>query len=236
MDFSFDQIDLSTLQIKSVNNDNKNLQYDNTTNETYRIKRLFKIDPLIDQEIPNNLLFEFKYRWNPYNGEREQEDEIGSLCFNALNLYDYYYSNRFKGLWNPPIDQYQGYYGDLLGTGKNIKIVSRGENPEKYLYRLPIIDCYLKQNHNYSIVTMGPVLNDEEINQIDKIILTHHKNRFNKNFIKLSTLKLYYDNAIESCPDQNSNDIVELVQKYPNLTNKEINDKFNRYYVDKLLK
>jgi len=196
MEFSFDTIDLSTLlkpniksninlntnnekNTKSIteNNFDNNYNYDNTTIETYRIKRIFKIDPLIDQEVPDNLAFKFAFIWNPYTGIRESIDIIGPLCFNVINLYDYYFINRFKGLWNEPTNEYQGFYGELIGTGKNIKINSRGSNPEKYLFRIPIIDCYLPSDHNFSFVTMGPELSDTEISQIDNIIIQFHPKR-----------------------------------------------------------
>ncbi len=246
IDYSFDSIDFNSI-IKKDNNHNKNnnkdknvdiaeVTYDKTTNETYRIKRLFKIDPITDQEIPTNLLFEFEYSWNPYSGIRDKIDIIGPLCFNAINLYDHYFLNRYKGLWNPPDNQFQGYYGDLLGTGKGIQIKSRGLSPEKYLYRLPIIDCYLPHDHNFSVVTFGPELNDNEITQIDKIVLQFHPKKSHSNFTPLSTLKYYYDNAISSSPDPNSTEIKELKNKYPSLSDKEINDKYNRFWVDKLVK
>lgn len=244
MNFTFDQIDFTNFNkdtnkvIKNTEVKNEEIleKYDKTTNETYRIKRLFKIDPFTDQEIPSNLIFEFTNIWDPYTGLRQNSDPIGPLCFNAINLYDYYYSNRYKGLWNPPVDQYQGFYGDLIGTSKQIKIKSRGSNPEKYLFRLPIIDCYLPPNHNYSIITMGPELTNNEISQIDTIILNSHPKKTSPNFATLTMLKYYYDNALNPNPDQDSDEIIELKIKYPNLSEKEINEKYNRYWVDKLVK
>jgi hypothetical protein len=256
MDFSFDSIDLTLLINNNKNNINKSINnnennenipvdtkenkeiinYDKTTCETYRIKRLYKIDPITDIEVPENLAFKFFFEWNPYTGIRGSDDIIGPLYFNALTLYDYYYNNRYKGLWNPPVDNFQGYYGDLIGTSKDIKIRSRGSNPQKYLYRLPIIDCYLPQNHNYSVITMGPELTNSEISQIDRIIIQYHPKRNYSNFTSLSLLKSYYDKALDSIPDPNCDEIIELKIKYPSLSDKEINEKFNRYYVDKLVK
>jgi len=176
MSFSYDTIDFNSLDCEELKQNiteyevsDKYNEYDKTTTESYRIKRIFKIDPIIDIEVPEELSFKFQDTWNPYNGMREKIDPIGPLYFNAINLYDYFYLNRFKGLWNSPEGQFQGYYGDLVGTSKNINIKSRGSNPERYLYRLPIIDCYLSPNHNYSIVTMGPELTENEISQIDLV-------------------------------------------------------------------
>lgn len=255
LDFSFDQIDFISIIVKDTRNNNCNnnnnnsskqvgptketieeIKYDKTTNETYRIRRLFKVDPFTDQEIPANLIFEFVNIWNPYTGLREQIDPIGPLCFNAISLYDYYYANRYKGLWNPSTGGFQGYYGDFVGTGKSIKIKSRGANPEKYLFRLPIVDCYLPPNHKFSTVTMGPELTDKEISQIDSIIKKTHPKRSDSNFMTLTTLKYYYDNALNPSPDPDSDEIKELKKKYQNLTKNEINEKYNRFWVDKLVK
>jgi len=212
------------------------IEYDKTTNETYRVKRLFKIDPITDQEVPDNLAFKFIFSWNPCTGVRGTPDIIGPLYFNVINLYDYYYLNRYNGLWNQPQEQFQGYYGDYVGTGKNIKITSRGYNPEKYLFRLPIIDCYLLNNHNYSVITMGPELTDDEISQCDKIIIQSHPKKSLSNFASLTLLKYYYDRALDVSPDPNCDEIKELKQKYPSLSQREINEKYNRYWVDKLVK
>jgi hypothetical protein len=258
MNFSFDAIDFcSLIKNNDINdsiilnnsidtsidkkndlqkNEDKLTNFDKTTSETYRIKRIFKIDPLTDLEVSENLAFKFLQEWNPYTGIRGSDDIIGPLYFNAINLYDYYFSNRYKGLWNPPSEQYQGYYGDFVGTGKNIKIKSRGSHPERYLYRIPIIDCYLPTTHNYSHITMGPELTDQEIIQIDIIISKYHSKKFSSNFTSLTTLKYYYDMALEISPDPNSDEIKELKIKYPFLNEKEINEKFNRYWVDKLVK
>ncbi len=244
MDFSFDSIDFSNLDNKLyesniVSDSNKTIKmsehYDKTTCETYRIKRLYKIDPISDIEIPKELVFEFKNKWNPYNGFRGDIDDVGPLCFNAINLYDYYYINRYKGLWTPPQDGFQGIYGDMVGSGKNVTIKSRGTYPEKYLFRLPIIDCYLPPTHNLSVVTMGPELTEQEITQIDSIVLKLHPKKSNSKFASLTMLKYYYDRALDVSPDPDSDDIKELKSKYPNLSSNEINQKYNRYYVDKLV-
>ena len=235
IDFSFEEINFNKyLKENNVSKNNDSL-YDKTTNEIYRIKRLFKIDPLFDIEIQENFIFKFYDAWNPYNGIRIGKDNIGPLCFDAIKLYDYYYLNRFQGLWISPQDGFQGYYGDNVGSGKKIYIKSRGSNPEKYLFRLPIIDCYLSPNHNLSVITMGPELLENDILQIDNIILNHHPKKTHNKFTSLTILKYYYDKAIESSPDPNCDEIIDLKKKYPKLSNNEINQKYNRYYVDKLV-
>ena len=98
--------------------------------------------------------------------------------------------------------------------------------PEKYLYRLPIIDCYLKKNHNYSIITMGPILTNNEIEIIDNLTLEIRKNK-----PALKLLKEYYDQAINNSPN-----ISELKKNNSSFSDKELIEKYNRDFVDKLIK
>lgn len=223
MSYTFDYVDFSedfekTKKIKS------NDDYDDTTTEKYRTMRLYKIDPIMNEEIPSYLIFEFKHKWDPITGNKKEIDEMGPLCFNAWNLYQYFYQNRFNGIWYPPKEHFQGYYGDLLGCGVDM-IVNGKPCSEKYLYRLPIIDCYLKKSHNHSIITMGPKLTDEEIDYIDIIIGNLRKSR-----PTLKTLKEYYDQSLNNSPD-----ISELKKTNSNLNDIELKEKYNRNYVDKLV-
>ena len=229
MDYDFNYVNFSDDTISNITTNilisNNYDNYNETTTEQYRTLRLFKIDPIMNESIPSHLIFEFKYRWEPITGTRIDIDNLGPLCFNAWNLYQYYYANRFNGLWNLPVDQFQGYYGDLVGCGKDMFINGR-PCPEKYLYRLPIIDCYLKKSHNHSIITMGPVLTNEEIDFIDMVISNYRKNK-----PTLKTLKEYYDHALNNLPD-----IFELKKICPTLTDRELGEKYNRQFVDKLVK
>jgi hypothetical protein len=238
MDFCFDPIDLS-LEKKSPNDLTNNLkktqnscdkydkyeEYDNTTIEFYRTLRLFKLDPITNQPILDNLLIEFEYMWDPITGNIMDKDPYGPLCFNALGLYDYYYSNRCNGLWNPAVQEFQGYYGDLLGSGTNL-VVNHKPCPEKYLYRLPIIDCYMKKSQDsHSLITMGPLLTLEQINQIDTLTATLRKKK-----PSLKILKEYYDQALNDNPN-----IDELKKSHPKLNIKELKEKYNKNYVEQLL-
>lgn len=233
MDFNFEEIDFTKLTLKPESDIKKQvLTYDKTTTETYRIKRILKIDPLTHTEVPENLRFEYENQWNPITGEVIGLDEVGPLCFNAITLYDYLFANRYKGLWNPASDGYEGYYGDLVGSGSKLEIKSRGFNPEKYLFRLPIIDCYLHPDHNYSIITMGPILTNDHIKKIDHVVLSHHKNK--KFLTPLAKIKDYYDKAIEKEP--NCDEFIEYKKKYSQLAEQELKENFNRMYVDKLVK
>ncbi len=236
MELNFDLIDFTKLSVDEVSNKKENSnqpQYDKTTTENYRIKRQFKIDPLTDIEVPSHLIFEYKYRWDPYTGNILDEDPVGPLCFNACTLYDFIFSIRFKGLWNPPADGFQGFYGDLVGSGIKMEVKSRGDNVEKYIFRLPIIDCYLPQGHNLSFITLGPILSEEDLDKIDIIVKKYHKN---KNYIcSLKTIKEYYDLAILN--DTSDKEFIKYKEKVSSaFTEKEMLESFNRQYVDKLVK
>lgn len=220
MNYTYDFVNFDDVS-SSINNTDT---FDETTTEKYRIMRLCKIDPIMNEEVPEHLMFKFKYKWNPITGIREEIDEYGPLCFDAWNLYQYYYINRCNGLWIPPTNNFQGYYGDLVGCGNDIYINGK-YCPEKYLFRLPIIDCYLKKSHNHSLITMGPKLTDEEIQQIDTLTL-----KLRKNGPSLKMLKEYYDQSLNISPD-----ITELKRNYSCTTEMELKDKYNRIYVDKLV-
>ena len=230
-DYDFNYVNFTDDNVKNTNssiettNSNNYDDYDETTTELYRTLRLYKFDPITNEEIPKDLIFEFKYKWDPLTGERTGIDEMGPLCFNALILYQNCYTNRYNGLWYPPVQQFQGYYGDLLGSGKNM-IVGTRPCHEKYPYRLPIIDCYLKKSHNHSLITMGPVLTDEEIEKIDLLTCNHRKTK-----TSLKIQKEYYDEALNNSPD-----ITELKKTHPELSDKELVEKYNRNFVDKLVK
>lgn len=168
-----------------------------------------KIDPLLHEQLPidNNLstkdLFEFKYKWNPYNGERLEIEPNGPLYFDPDTLIHYFYVNRLNNLWIYNDNNFQGYYGDALGNGPNFYIKGRGDFRNWYLFRLPIPDCYLEEIHNEQVVTMGPKLNDNEIKLIYKKAKKNKDNYF-KNYGKprpnLINMKLYYDKATSNNP------------------------------------
>jgi len=55
MNYSFDYVTFESID------DNQKIvkdDYDDTTNEKYRTMRLYKIDPIMNEEIPNYLTFE----------------------------------------------------------------------------------------------------------------------------------------------------------------------------------
>ena len=225
----YDSVDTDVIDSKTKIN--KSEDYDKTTTETYRAKRLLKLDPLSYEIIPPYMEFSYKYKWNPYNGEITGIDPIGPLVFNAFNLYKYFLKNKLNGLWIPPVNDengnFEGYYGNYIGAGKNINIDSRGEHPQKYLFRLPIIDCYLPKNYNFSVITMGPLLDDNDITTIDNTLKDLYKNNY---YPSIMQIKKIYDDAIT-----NNYDMIELRKKYGYLlSDAEIKDKYNRSFVELL--
>lgn len=229
MEHTFDLLNFNIDEKNIITKVNNFTLYDKTTTEAYRVKRLYHVDPLTDEEVPEYVAFKFYSIWDPYTGFRIGVDNNGPIYFNAQKLYEYYFDNRYNGLWNLPSGVYEGYYGELLGTGPNLEIKSRGCNPHKYLFRLPIIDCYLPIDHNYSMVTFGPLLTDIEINLIDDILI---KNNIRYN-ISLKKLKFYYDCALNK--DTNNSDFVKFHKLYSNLSISDALEKFNRKYVNELI-
>jgi hypothetical protein len=109
-------------------------------------------------------------------------------------------------LWCNGIDDnagtYQGYYDDNIGTGEDIEISGRGSFPERYLFRLPVFDCYLTDEHNSNVITMGPKLTNNEIQKIDELAekldgtSLSYKKLHGTERPSLQTIKKLYDQAI----------------------------------------
>jgi len=181
--------------------------YDHQTMEHYRVLRLRKMDPIINLDLDDKLSFEFKYEWDPYTGERLGNDPYGSLYFNPDYLIRHFYLSRLNNLWVDAKDEkggfYQGYYDIAVGAGEDMFIASRGHFPERYLFRLPIIDCYLTTDYNHKFVTMGPKLTNDEIADIEM-----KANKMGDNYITLFgkprpsivKMKQLYDQAISQNP------------------------------------
>jgi hypothetical protein len=211
--------------------------FEDRTTEYYKTLRYRKMDPIIQIELEDDEAFKFEDMWDPYTGERIGKDPFGPLYFDPDSLIHYFYINRLKNLWTEPTDDnggyYEGYYDMLVGSGNNIKIVGRGECPEKYLFRIPIIDCYLENDYNKSIITMGPKLTDNEIKLIDEIAnknTNNYKMLFKKQRPSLYEMKKCYDQAIDSDPYIN-------IPKNASLeTIKSLKYKANCCAVDKLKK
>ena len=180
--FDDELIDFDNLNIK-LNEPKKkeikyDIEYDNTTTNIYKSYRELKIDPISGENIIDSESFKVPYMWDSITGEKlDKKDPFGSLYFNPIFLLKYFYKKRLNYLWNDELDEgnnggfFEGYYDIGIGSGENFDVVSRGSFPEYYLWRLPIIDCYLQKDHKKSIPTKGPKLNKIEIEEIYKLCL-----------------------------------------------------------------
>ena len=216
-------------------------KYNNRTEQYYKILRLRIMDPIITVELDNDKCFMFFDKWDPYTGERLGKDEDGPLCFHPDILIHYYYLNRLNNLWVEPLNDsnnefhYQGYYDAAVGAGEDIFIQSRGYYPDKYLFRLPIIDCYLTCDHSESIITMCPKLTDDEVKKIDELANLYgnnYENMFGKKRPSLLLMKNLYDQAISKDPYIGEID----KSKYNKEQIEQLKNNVNRCAVDKLKK
>lgn len=214
--------------------------YDHTTREKYRVFRKRKMDPISYMDLDDNYAFKFKYKWDPYTGERTGEDPDGPLYFDPDILIHTFYIKRLSKLWNSPVDEintgyYEGYYDDGVGCGEEFNIPSRGTHPEWYLFRLPVIDCYLTEDHNSQYITLGPKLTDDEIIEIERLAnlrKNNYKSIFGKDRPSLTKMKKLYDISISKTPILPD----DLRDKLTEDKLKEYYDKINREAVDSLIK
>jgi hypothetical protein len=216
--------------------DNKPCIFDDKTMLYYAGLRKMKMDPVSFEELTDDNAFKFYQQWNPLTGERLDDDPYGPLYFHPDTLIKYFYTNRLNGLWVPETTTngytYQGYYDTCVGAGSDIYIQSRGYNPEKYLFRLPIIDCYWPiDNPNDITITYGPKLTDDEIAMINykapKTYIYGYKRP------NLLLMKKLYDNALAKNPTISDSEIgISALSYLP----EERNNVVNRRCVDLLVK
>jgi hypothetical protein len=203
----------------------KRIKYDDTTMVKYRILRERKMDVIFqDKEgLSEENAFVFGERWDPYTGKRIEKDPYGALYFNPVHLVQYYYTNRLNNLRISPSGDYEGYYGDAVGAGINFNIKSRGSHPERYLFRVPISDCYLTKSHNSNFITMGPKLTDKELISIDNLMSRDHirqeyKSIYGRTPPSVYKMKQLYLQAIEEDPkiqfdEDDERDISDLTKE-----------------------
>jgi hypothetical protein len=233
MTVNYDQMSSNSI-ISDIKSPKYDIAFSKYTTETYRVLRLRKMDPITLQDLDEKTSFEFPYMWDPYTGERLGKDPFGSLWFDPNSLIHFFYKNRLNNLWDNETDESNGYYsgswGDGLGCGDEMFIQSRGHFPERYLFRLPIIDCYLTNDHKESIITMGPKLTSDEIKQIEelaKLTGNSYKQMFGKNRPSLQTIKKLYDVAIDPTPD-----ISAIMDDDKNYTVSELNELYYKTNMD----
>lgn len=187
-------------------------QYDDTTTKFYRTLRENKINAIMQDNTgfyPEKS-FKFAKQWDPYTGQLVGDDPYGPLYFHPDDLIRYFYTKRLNMLWTDPVNENhghytQGYYGDAVGSGEDIFIVGRGTYPELYLFRLPILDCYLQTDCDMALITMGPKLTVTELEQIDKLAENIYKNNYRDQYKKrrpsLVLMSALYTQAISKEPD-----------------------------------
>lgn len=204
--------------------------YDKTTCLYYKSYRIKKTDPITFEELNNENAFKFSQMWDPYTGMRKEEDPYGPLYFNPMTILQHIYLQKLNNLWIDDSDEkegyYEGYYGESIGAGKNLEILGRGIYPERYLFRLPIPNCYLKLDHNMNLITMGPKLTDKEIYTLDRLITqkwSHHKlyKTIYKKIGSLFKLKCYYEIAIAKKPTSMNLTGIDICKK--SIINKQKN-------------
>jgi hypothetical protein len=208
---SDDETAITPAQKSLYNMGSNKYEYDGTTLKHYKAIRMSKFNVFLPEstDFDVSTAFAYPHMWDPYNGKITGIDPYGPLLFFPDDLVYYFYSKRLDMIWNEPIDDigagyFAGYYGDAVGAGINITVSGRGDYPEKYLFRLPITNCYLPTTHHLSTVTMGPILTDDQVRQIDELAAknkTHYKKNFGKDRPSLVYIKQLYDQAISKTPD-----------------------------------
>lgn len=205
--------------------DGKPVVYDSRTMNYYKTLRQCQLDPFLNISVNPNYVFKFFDQWNSYTGERIGHDPFGPLCFDPTFIIYNFYIHRLDGLWHDAFatkdGYFEGYYDMLVGSGEELEVVGREKYTERYLFRLPIYDCYLTPDHNKSLVTISPKLNDEEINELENLSQTdfvqkeYFKN-FNAKCPSVKKLKTYYDNAIAKTVNvsENISSKYEVPQNY----------------------
>lgn len=194
-----DYVDFDDVQIEKKG---YKINYSSET-DYYKKMREMCLDPITCEQVKDG--FNYPYMWDPYNGIKlDILDPYGPLCFDPCALIYSIYTSRLKFLWHPETTQpngeiFQGYYDGCVGTGEEMIIKSRGSQKHLYPFRLPIIDCYLPEDSDMSITTMGPKLTLEEIKKIDELA-NKQSNRYiriyKEKLPSLEKMQYYYDRAL----------------------------------------
>lgn len=215
-DFSF--VDFDDAPVKEVEDDPRNneiyfrtckIEFDETTTVFYRVMRERKLNVFTQEDdIEPEKCFQYRNMWDVFTGEVLGNDPCGSLWFHPVELVNYFAEYCLKNLWHDQVDEtggiYEGYHGDLLGSGDDMFVKGRGYYTELYLFRLPIVDCYMPKDCNLSLITMGGKMTTEDLQQIDNLMQKYHTKlylkKYKRNPPSLIEMKKHYDNAISSKP------------------------------------
>lgn len=227
----------------TMNMDEYIKKYDKYTTCYYKAHRFKKTDPIDDTQLSYYTGFAYKYIWDPYTGDIVKhngikvEDPFGPLYFSPSNIVQNIFYKRLMNLWESPIydetGTYEGYYGDNVGAGNMFELHGRGSHAERYLFRLPIVDCYLPENHDLNIVTMGPILDDDDIDVIDGLMKKETLHIYSQ-IGSLKRLKKIYDVAISSNPLEYGCTYLNNLGIYWQKNAPNANEQINRAAVDLL--
>jgi hypothetical protein len=241
----FSTVVQNNIGVKKIDPKEKyNQDYDDTTTIYYKSHRVAKTDPITYEQLTDDNAFKFADTWDPYTGNRMGTDIMGPLYFNPISILQHIYRSKLNGLWIAPTNEngkfYEGYYGECVGAGENFEIIGRGIYPERYLFRLPIPNCYLKHGHKLSLITMGPILTDREICEIDRLLTNRWSwhtlyDKMYRCIGSMYKLKRYYDIAVSKNPIDtdlsgvnigDSKIIQKIINANKNKQNKKIQNNF----------
>lgn len=195
--------------IKYLNN------YITINNNFYIQNRINNICPLSFEKLSFGYL---EYRmWNSITGEfLNKNDPFGPLIIDINYLVNYFYVNRLRHIYTHGNINQTGLFGDAIGKYPNFFLPGRGSNPQWYLFRLPINDCYIDKK-NLKYITMGPKLSIHDIKKIYDLCkrLNTYQTIFNRPIPNIVELYQIYHKIIERCPyDIDSSVIQTLGEEY----------------------
>ena len=202
-------VDFTAVHLNNIKHDiskpTYSKDYDDMTTTYYKSHRIQNSDPITYEELKEGTCFSYYNMWNPYTGNILENDPFGPLCFNPVSIITHLYCSRLNNLWINESDEknglYSGYYGDGVGAGKDFEIINKGKYPERYIFRLPIANCYLSKNHDMNTITVGPELSNQDIHNLDCLMTTYYKDdEIYRKIGSLKKLKRYYDIAISKNP------------------------------------
>ena len=105
------------------------------------------------------------------------------------------------------------------------------------MFRLPIVDCYIVKDHCYQSVTMGPLLEEKEIKEIDKIAKKYgnnYKDRYKRKRPSLYKMYKLYQDAINPNPKIGVDE--EVIPFIEDIFIKKLKHNANVRAVEKLIK
>ena len=186
-------------------------EYIKNNNNYYIENRINNICPLSFEKISYGYIE--NRMWNSVTGEfLNTKDPFGSLIFDVNYLVNYFYINRLRHIYTHGNLNQTGLFGDAIGKYPNFYLSGRGNNPQWYLFRLPINDCYINKDH-LKYITMGPKLSFQDIINIYdlcKRLNTYHL-LFNRPLPNIVEMYKIYHKIIEKCPYQFDESVLETL-------------------------